>query len=70
MQRNQRAYAADGYSYSRLDGVCTQIVTNGVGALSAINGVAGADSEHIAVGSGQHPKDPRQELHFVAARPP
>ena len=56
MQRAQRAYAADGYN--RLNGVCTLIVTNGVGALSAINGVAGADSEQIAVGSGRTPRTP------------
>jgi indolepyruvate decarboxylase len=41
------SYAADGYA--RLNGLAALIVTNGVGALSAINGVAGAYAEHIPV---------------------
>ena len=41
------AYAADGYA--RLNGLSALVVTNGVGALSAINGVAGAYSEHVPV---------------------
>jgi indolepyruvate decarboxylase len=41
------AYAADGYA--RLHGLGAVIITNGVGALSAINGVAGASSEHVPV---------------------
>jgi indolepyruvate decarboxylase len=41
------AYAADGYA--RLGGISGLIVTNGVGAWSAINGVAGAYSEHVPV---------------------
>jgi indolepyruvate decarboxylase len=41
------SYAADGYA--RLKGLAALIVTNGVGALSAINGVAGAYSEHVPV---------------------
>jgi TPP-dependent 2-oxoacid decarboxylase len=41
------AYAADGYA--RLKGISGLIVTNGVGAWSAINGVAGAYSEHVPV---------------------
>src|SRR5579863_9315109 len=41
------AYAADGYA--RLNGLAALIVTNGVGALSAINGIAGAYSEHVPV---------------------
>lgn len=41
------SYAADGYA--RLNGISGLVVTNGVGALSAINGVAGADSEHVPV---------------------
>lgn len=41
------AYAADGYA--RLNGISGLIVTNGVGALSAINGVAGAYSEYVPV---------------------
>ncbi|MGW1723410.1 alpha-keto acid decarboxylase family protein [Streptomyces sp. NPDC002306] len=39
------AYAADGYA--RLNGLGAVVVTHGVGALSAINGVAGAYSEHV-----------------------
>ena len=41
------SYAADGYA--RLAGLGALLVTNGVGALSAINGVAGAYSEHVPV---------------------
>jgi indolepyruvate decarboxylase len=41
------SYAADGYA--RVKGLGALIVTNGVGALSAINGIAGAYSEHVPV---------------------
>ena len=41
------SYAADGYA--RLNGLAALIVTNAVGALSAINGIAGAYSEHVPV---------------------
>ena len=41
------AYAADGYA--RLTGLGAMIVTYGVGALSAINGIAGAFSEHVPI---------------------
>ncbi|NMH98735.1 alpha-keto acid decarboxylase family protein [Pseudonocardia acidicola] len=41
------AYAADGYA--RISGLSTLVVTNGVGALSAINGVAGAYSEYVPI---------------------
>jgi indolepyruvate decarboxylase len=41
------SYAADGYA--RLNGIAGLVVTNGVGALSALNGVAGANSEHVPV---------------------
>jgi indolepyruvate decarboxylase len=41
------AYAADGYA--RLTGLAALTVTNAVGALSAINGVAGSYAEHIPV---------------------
>ncbi len=41
------SYAADGYA--RLNGLSALIVTHGVGALSALNGVAGAYSEHVPV---------------------
>jgi indolepyruvate decarboxylase len=41
------SYAADGYA--RLNGMSALIVTQAVGALSAINGVAGAYSEHVPV---------------------
>ena len=41
------SYAADGYA--RLTGLAAVVVTNGVGALSAINGIAGAYSEHVPV---------------------
>ncbi|MFJ6902968.1 alpha-keto acid decarboxylase family protein [Streptomyces griseoluteus] len=39
------AYAADGYA--RLNGLGVVVVTHGVGALSAVNGVAGAYAEHV-----------------------
>jgi indolepyruvate decarboxylase len=41
------AYAADGYA--RLHGLSGLVVTHGVGAWSAINGVAGAYSEHVPI---------------------
>ncbi len=41
------AYAADGYA--RLHGLAALVVTNAVGALSAINGLAGSYSEHVPV---------------------
>jgi indolepyruvate decarboxylase len=41
------SYAADGYA--RVRGLAALAVTYGVGALSAINGVAGAYSEHVPV---------------------
>jgi indolepyruvate decarboxylase len=41
------SYAADGYA--RIKGLAALIVTNGVGSLSAINGIAGAYSEHVPV---------------------
>ena len=41
------SYAADGYA--RINGLAALIVTNGVGALSAINGIAGAYCEHVPV---------------------
>ena len=41
------SYAADGYA--RLNGLSAMIVTHGVGALSAINGIAGAYAEHVPV---------------------
>src|SRR5262252_7140040 len=41
------SYAADGYA--RLNGLSALLVTNGVGALSAINGIAGSYSEHVPV---------------------
>jgi len=41
------SYAADGYA--RLSGLSALLVTNGVGALSALNGVAGSYSEHVPV---------------------
>jgi indolepyruvate decarboxylase len=40
-------YAADGYA--RLNGIGALTVTNAVGALSAINGIAGAFAEHVPV---------------------
>jgi TPP-dependent 2-oxoacid decarboxylase len=41
------SYAADGYA--RIRGLSALAVTYGVGALSAINGIAGACSEHVPV---------------------
>ncbi|MFF3575101.1 alpha-keto acid decarboxylase family protein [Nocardia jiangxiensis] len=41
------AYAADGYA--RLNGMGALLVTNAVGAMSAINGVAGCYAEHVPV---------------------
>jgi indolepyruvate decarboxylase len=41
------SYAADGYA--RIRGLAALVVTNGVGALSAMNGIAGAYSERVPV---------------------
>jgi indolepyruvate decarboxylase len=41
------SYAADGYA--RLKGMGAVAVTNAVGALGAINGIAGAYAEHVPV---------------------
>jgi len=41
------AYATE--AYARINGIGALIVTHGVGALSAINGIAGAYSEHVPV---------------------
>jgi indolepyruvate decarboxylase len=41
------SYAADGYA--RLNGLGAVLVTNGVGPLSAINGIGGSCSEHVPV---------------------
>src|SRR5580658_5423787 len=41
------SYATD--AYARINGIGTLIVTHGVGTLSAINGIAGAYSEHVPV---------------------
>jgi indolepyruvate decarboxylase len=41
------SYAADGYA--RLNGLAALTVTNAVGALGAINGVAGSFAEHVPV---------------------
>jgi TPP-dependent 2-oxoacid decarboxylase len=41
------SYAADGYA--RLNGMAAFTVTNAVGALGAINGVAGSYAEHVPV---------------------
>src|SRR5215831_14189301 len=41
------AYATD--AYARIKGIGAMIVTHGVGTLSAINGIAGAYSEHVPV---------------------
>lgn len=41
------AYAADGYA--RLNGMGALSVTNAVGALSSINGIAGSYAEHVPV---------------------
>ncbi len=41
------AYAADGYA--RIHGVAALVLTYGVGDLSALNGIAGANAEHVPV---------------------
>src|SRR5580692_35318 len=41
------SYAADGYA--RIRGLAALAVTNGVGALSAMHGIAGAYREHVQV---------------------
>src|SRR5499426_103985 len=41
------SYTTD--AYARLNGIGALIVTHGVGSLSAINGIAGAYSEHVPV---------------------
>jgi indolepyruvate decarboxylase len=41
------SYATD--AYARINGLGALIVTHGVGSLSAINGIAGAYSEHVPV---------------------
>ena len=41
------SFASDGYA--RLNGISALVVTNGVGALSAINGIAGSHCEHVPV---------------------
>src|SRR5215470_14777886 len=41
------SYATD--AYARINGIAAMMVTYGVGALSAINGIAGAYSEHVPV---------------------
>ena len=41
------SYAADGYA--RINGLGAMVVTHGVGTLSAVNGIAGAYSEHVPV---------------------
>jgi indolepyruvate decarboxylase len=41
------SYAAD--AYARIHGLGALVVTNGVGALNAINGIAGAYTEHVPV---------------------
>jgi indolepyruvate decarboxylase len=41
------SYAADGYA--RLNGLAALTVTNAVGALGAINGIAGSFAEHVPV---------------------
>src|SRR5215472_15507902 len=41
------SYATD--AYARINGIGALIVTHGVGSLSAINGIAGAYSEHVPV---------------------
>lgn len=41
------SYATD--AYARINGIGAMVVTHGVGTLSAINGVAGAYSEHVPV---------------------
>src|SRR5215471_16101631 len=41
------SYATD--AYARVNGIGAMIVTHGVGTLSAVNGIAGAYSEHVPV---------------------
>lgn len=41
------SYAAD--AYARIKGLSALVVTNGVGSLSAINGIAGSFTEHVPV---------------------
>ena len=41
------SYATD--AYARINGIGALVVTHGVGTLSAINGIAGAYSEHVPV---------------------
>jgi indolepyruvate decarboxylase len=41
------SYAADGYA--RVNGIAALVVTHGVGALSAMNGIAGSFCEHVPV---------------------
>ena len=41
------SYATD--AYARINGIAAMIVTHGVGTLSAVNGIAGAYSEHVPV---------------------
>ena len=41
------AYATD--AYARINGIGAMVVTHGVGTLSAVNGIAGACSEHVPV---------------------
>jgi indolepyruvate decarboxylase len=41
------SYATD--AYARIKGIGAMIVTHGVGTLSAVNGIAGAYSEHVPV---------------------
>ena len=41
------SYATD--AYGRINGIGAMIVTHGVGTLSAVNGIAGAYSEHVPV---------------------
>jgi indolepyruvate decarboxylase len=41
------SYATD--AYARINGIGALIVTHGVGTLSAVNGIAGAYSEHVPV---------------------
>jgi indolepyruvate decarboxylase len=41
------SYATDGYA--RINGIGAMVVTHGVGTLSAVNGIAGAYSEHVPV---------------------
>lgn len=52
------SYAADGYA--RLNGLAALIVTNAVGALSAINGVAGSyvSTSRWSASAGQYRCDP------------